>query len=717
MSKRVKLDRRGFLFASAASVVGVALAACGAPQAAPAPAPAAPKAQATAVPAQPKAPAAAGATPTTVATTAPATAVPAMAAVGSEAPMLADLVKAGKLPPLAQRLPITPLVLAPLKSIGEYGGTLRTQGNQLAAAWQMAQYGASPCRWVNDGFSIVAEQVESWSSNADTSEWTLNFRKGMKWSDGKPVTVDDVLFWWNDMVIDPDQSDAPPEWATAAGKLVEFIKVDDFTLKMKYAGPSPLTGRQLAMWPKGHGTGARWIVPAHYLKQFHPKYNKEVKDFTVFDQKVIMRQNPDCPTITAWQCEKFEAGVARMWVRNPYYYAVDTKGNQLPYIDRVEETMVADPETQKLRVMQGNVDFICQHSNIYLADVATLKENEAKGNYQVRLWDSGDGTGRIIYLNHDHPDAKMRALFRNPKFKQALSYAHDRATIQKTVYFNTGFLSTGSYSPKAIEFNFNDEAKKQFQKIRDSYIQYDPEKAKKLLDEIGVKDVNGDGWREMPDGAKLEMRVDIAATASADGLKVLEIFKKTWGGVGLNVVVNQMPATEFGLFWQSGKGCVRTDWEVGDGPDSITFPGWHTPTEATRWAPLSGNMWLYMGTSTADKEADKSPWDRQPPRYASAETDLIGNTVLKLQDLLKRAMLEVDEVKRHAMVWQIWDIHINEGPFLIGCVANIPRVLVVSNKLVNVPQKEDLATGGFVTPWIMVYPGITLPETYYFKKA
>jgi peptide/nickel transport system substrate-binding protein len=712
MSQKVKLDRRGFLFASAASLAGLALAACGAT---PTPVPTTAPATATTAAKPTTAPAA---QPTTLPTKPPATAVPTVTALGGEAPMVADMVKAGKVPALADRLPKNPLVLSPLKSIGTYGGTLRTQAQVLDRAWAMAQYAYSPCRWVNDGFGIVAEQVENWSTNADNSEWTLNYRKGMKWSDGTPVTVDDTMFWWTDMVVNTDQSDVPPEWATAAGKLVEFIKVDDYTLKLKYAAPAPLTGRQLAMWPKGASNlGSRWLVPSAYLKKFHPKYNTAVKDFTDFDQKSIWRQNPECPTITPWLCEKYDPGVSRMWVRNPYYYAVDTKGNQLPYIDRVEETMVADFEAQKLRVMQGNVDFICQTSNIYLSDVATLKDNEAKGNYQVRLWDSGDGTGRIIYLNHDHPDAKLRALFRNSKFKQALSYAHDRATIQKTVYFGNGMISTGSYSPKAIEFNFNDDAKKVFTKVRDSYVQYDPAKSKALLDEIGVKDVNGDGWREMPDGTKLEMRVDISATATSDGLKVLQMFQKTWNGVGINVVINQIPPADFTLLWNSGKGCVRTDWEVGDGPDHITFPGWHTPTEPTRWAPLSGNMYLLMGTAQENTEADKSPWDRQPPRFIPSEKELIGSTVLWLQDNLKKAMMEVDEVKRHHMVWDIWDKHINEGPFIIGCCANIPRVIVVSNKLVNVPQKEDLATGGFVTPWIMVYPGITLPETYYFKTT
>ena len=699
------ITRRQFLYTTAMTAVGAALAACAQPATAPSgPAVTEP----TAPPAQ--------AMPTPIPTRAAvATPVPTRApeAEAKEAPMLAEKVAKGELPPLKERLPVNPLVLAPIHGIGKYGGTLRTFSNNLGNHWEECQYGHSALRWIDDGLGIAPGAVESWSANADNSEWTLNFRKGLKWSDGEPSTVDDVLFWWEDLVVNPDHSDNPPDFGSAGGELAEFIKVDDYTLKIKYAGPAPLTAKRLAMWVNG-GIGPRWIAPKHYMQQFHPTYNKEMPDYKLLDEKILWRQNPDCPTLTAWRPEKYEPGTVRAWVRNPYYYAVDTEGSQLPYIDRIDEIQVEDAEVQKLTIMQGAVDYIHFH-RLALADVGVLKENEAAGDYEVRFWDSGSGTGSMYFWNHDVQDEKLRTLYRDVRFKRAMSHAIDRATIQRVVYYNTGMLTTGSMSPKAIEFNFNDEARAMYQKQRDAYVEYNPEKAKAMLDEIGMKDVDGDGFREMPDGTKYDLRVDFQADASKEHLSVLEIAGENWKAVGLNVVVNQIPPAEFGPSWYGGQLQFRGNWEVGDGPDHLLYPSWVVPNERDRWAPLCGRRLELLGHPTAATEKDVDPWERKPPRFNDDERDLIGEPVWKLQELYEVAKVEVDEIKRMTMVWEMIDIHVEDGPFYIGTVANYPRIIFVSNKLMNVPQREELALGGFVNPWIIPYPAVVNTETYSFK--
>jgi len=627
--------------------------------------------------------------------------------------MLAEMVEAGTLPPLEERLPANALVLAPIHEIGKYGGTIRTFSHNLGNHWQECQYGNSPLRWIDDGLGIAPGHAESWSTNEDNSEWTINFRKGLKWSDGEPCTVDDVLFWWEDLVLNPDHSDAPPDFGSAGGQLAQFIKVDDYTLKIVYVEPAPLTAKRLAMWVNA-GIGPRWIAPKHYLQQFHPKYNPEVKTYEEFDEKILWRQNPDCPTLTSWMCDKYEPGSSRLWVRNPYYYAVDTEGNQLPYIDYIDEIMVEDAEVQKLTIMQGGVDYIHFH-RLTLADVGVLKENEAAGDYEVRFWDSGSGTGQMYFWNHDVEDPALRELFRNPTFKRAVSHAIDRETIQRVVYYNTGILTTGTMSPKAIEFNFNDEARAMYRKQRDAYVEYNPEKAMAMLDEIGMVDVDGDGWREMPDGSKFELRIDLQADAGKECMQVLEITTENWKAIGLNVVINQIPPAEFGPTWNNGQLQFRTNWEVGDGPDHLLYPSWVVPNEPARWAPLCGRRLEYMGTEFAEKEKDVSPWERKPPRFNDDERDLIGEPVWKLQELYEEAKVEVDELKRHHMVWDMINIHIDDGPFYIGTVANYPRIIFVSNKLTNVPQREELALGGFVNPWIIPYPAVVNTETYSFK--
>ncbi len=700
------LTRRQFLYTTALTAAGAALAACAQPAATPAapapttaPATSAPATQPTAIPTQ----------------AAEATAVPTMApeAEAKEAPMLAEKVAKGELPPLKDRLPVSPLVLSPIHGIGKYGGTLRTFSNNLGNHWEECQYGHSPLRWIDDGLGIAPGHVESWTTNADNTEWTLNFRKGLKWSDGEPCTVDDVLFWWEDLVINPDQSDNPPDFGSAGGELAEFVKGDDYTLTIKYAAPAPLTAKRLAMWVNG-GIGPRWITPKHYMQQFHPKYNTTVKDYKELDDKILWRQNPDCPTLTSWMPEKYEPGTSRAWVRNPYYYAVDTEGNQLPYIDRIDEIMVEDAEVQKLTIMQGGVDYIHFHK-LALADVSVLQDSQTAGDYEVRFWDSGSGTGMMYFWNHDVQDENLRALYRDVRFKRAMSYALDRATIQRVVYYNTGFPTTGSMSPKAIEFNFNDEGRAIYAKQRDSCVEYDPEKAMALLDEIGMKDVDGDGFREMPDGAKYDLRVDNAADAAKECISVLEIATENWKAIGLNVVVNQIPPAEFGPTWRDGQLQFRTNWEVGDGPDHLLYPSWVVPNETERWAPLAGRRLELLGTEAAGQEKDVDPWERKPPRFNDDERDLIGEPVWKLQELYEVAKIEVDEMKRMSMVWEMINIHINDGPFYIGTVANYPRIIFVSNKLMNVPQKEELALGGFVNPWIIPYPAVVNTETYSFK--
>ena len=114
----------------------------------------------------------------------------------NEAPMLAEKVKAGLLPPVEERLPENPVVITPYHGIGQYGGTWVRFGTSTSfSEVRMCMYGHSPLRWT-DSLEIVGNWVESWESNEDKTEWTLHIRKGIKWSDGYPFTSADFMFWW-----------------------------------------------------------------------------------------------------------------------------------------------------------------------------------------------------------------------------------------------------------------------------------------------------------------------------------------------------------------------------------------------------------------------------------------------------------------------------------------------------------------------------------------
>jgi peptide/nickel transport system substrate-binding protein len=641
--------------------------------------------------------------------------------------MLADMVKAGKLPPVDQRLPAKPYVIPhPWLTPGNYGGTLQMI---LAAKddWgtgryiQESLYGHSHLRWLKDGLEIGPGLVESWETNTDQSEWTLHFRQGLKWSDGQPFTMDDIMFWWEDEVQTPDLKEQPPDEAKSGkGTLMKLQKVDDTTIKMVFDAPAPLTADRLAMWVK-RGIGPRWMDPKHYLSQFHPKYNSSVDKTKWVDDFILKREfsrNPDCPTLTGWMVKAYNKGQNSIWTRNPYYWAVDKNGNQLPYIDGIVQTNVQDLEVLKLRITQGKVDYVHGgHTDLGLNDISTLKQAQATSNVEVRLWDSGSGTGSMYFFNYDYIDPKIRAVFRNANFRKAMSMAVNRANIQKVVYFNTGELTAGTMSPKALEYHV-EGGQAVYQQWRDSAIKYDPETAKKMLDDLGMK-VGADGKRTLPDGTKFSLTLDYGAdlASTSEHVQKNELLAKDWQAIGIDAKLNPVTPTSKDDLWRAGKLMMNTAWEVGDGPNHLVYPQWVVPLEETRWAPLHGTWQTVVGTPKETQETSVDPWQRQPARVNADP----NGPIAKLWNVYNQTKIEPDVTKRTKLVWDLIKIHISDGPFFSGTVNNTPRLVLVKQGLMNVPTKDDLGPkngyqGGFVNPWIIPSPAVYDPETYYWDK-
>ncbi len=185
--------------------------------------------------------------------------------------------------------------------------------------------------------------------------------------------------------------------------------------------------------------------------------------------------------------------------------------------------------------------------------------------------------------------------------------------------------------------------------------------------------------------------------------------------MGLTIIVNQVTPTAFDPQWGSGDLTFRTNWEVGDGPDHLLYPSWVVPNEPTRWAPLCGRLLQFAGTPTEKLETDLNPWDRKPARFIATDKEYAGTPIETIHKLYAQAIVEPDEVKRASLVWQMWTIHEEQGPFFIGTVANYPKPKIVSKKLTNVPTHDQLKLGGFDNPWIIPYPAVVNPETFSYK--
>ncbi|MCL5947285.1 MAG: ABC transporter substrate-binding protein [Chloroflexi bacterium] len=638
--------------------------------------------------------------------------------------MLAALVKAGKLPPVEQRLPVKPYVVPhPWLKVGNYGGKMHmlcsdTSDWQTTHLMQEGMYGHSILRWLKDGLAIGPGLAESWESNTDQSVWTFHFRKGLKWSDGHPWTTGDILFWWEDEVLNTSlKLIPPPEAHSGKGTLWKMTAPDANTLVLTYDSTTPLTADRLAMWVK-RGIGPHWMDPKHYLSQFMPKYNPKIDKKNWVTNYMLKRdwtKTVGNPTMTGWKLVSYTKGQSSVWDRNPYYWVVDKEGNQLPYLDGVTWTNIQDPQVFRLSVTQGKADYVHgAWTSLGLADVATLKSSQAQSNLQMWFWDSGSGTGSMYFFNRDIEDPKLRQLFRNGDFLKAMSHAYNRDNARKVVYFEQGELTTGTMSPKAIEWHIPG-GQKVYQTWRDSALKYDPALAGQMLDKIGVK--KSGQWRTLPDGSPLTITLDYPANADPNGydMKKNALLAKDWQNIGVNAKENPVTPASFGQEWAHGKLQMNCNWEVGDGPNCLVYPQWLVPLENARWAPMEGVWNNLIGTPQENQQLNVDPYKRTPPRMAPEK----GGPIEKIWQFYLQTQTEPDATKRAQLVWDIVKIHYTDGPFFCGTAANYPQLVLVKNGLNNVPTREDLGPQngyqyGFTNPWVIPSPAVYDPETYFW---
>ena len=632
-----------------------------------------------------------------------------------EAPMLADLVRAGELPPVDERLPVDPMILdLPWSDVGQYGGTLRkaTTSSSFVDQTQL-MYGHSSFHWTEGGQEVGPGLAKAWEVNEDATTWTLYYREGTRWSDGEPFTVDDVIFWWEDMILNEEHPTSRPSWTMSGDAPMQLSKADDYTLTIQFAGPSPITDIEIAAWVGGGvGTGLD-VQPRHYMEQFHPDYS-DAEDFSTFTEKQNWWINPEHPVLNAWRPIRLEAGQRLVMERNPYYYMVDVADNQLPYIDTVDVGFAETNEILNLKIINGEIDFMA-HPNLSLRDIAVYKDNEEEGNYRLELWDNGAGGAPAWGINWNFPEPEKQSVYRTVEFRRALSHGIDRERIRKITFLGLGdAASTGTMSPNAAQFNRSAEGQEILIAWRDSAVTHDPELAASLLDEIDVTDQDGDGFRDLPDGSPLEVRIDFPA-GNTSFIETAELMVEDWKAIGLNAYVNSIPGSQVGVMTTNATYDIRLyGGGAPDGPDLLTYPAWLISYgSGGRWAPLYGAWMAAEGTPKEGTELDLDPRDRTPPR----EEIPLNDPMFRMWELYKQAIAEPDVAKRDELTFAIIQIHIDEGPFLLGGIADPPNIVIASNQIHNVPTRDDIPLGGWLGPWVLGMPGaMTYPEVYFIAQ-
>jgi len=602
------------------------------------------------------------------------------------------------LPPVEERLPVDVQVIEPVSSIGQYGGTWFAVTSDAAGIGniKMKLYDP-PIRWKPDysGYEPGLAKAFEWSE--DGTEFTMHFREGVKWSDGEPFTMSDMQFWWEDMAVNEDYAVVPVPWwgFNSDGTPMEVTFPDDYTMVMKWDTPQWVTPYIIA---QGFWEWEPLMKPRHYLEQFHPTYNPDAayEELEAIDK---WWQNPDYPVLFAYEVESYEPGARTVFTRNPYYWKVDTEGNQLPYIDMLDVETVADAEVRLLNLSQGkyNASF---RSTDDPNNIPFLAEAAETGGFHLQPgWFNGAGGWPCWLINQNYPGTKEDAtevdteigdLLRNREFRQALSYAMNRQRLIDVAWGGIGTAQQGTISPQSWHFG-GEEGQAIFAEWQNAYSEYNPETAAELMDGVGFVDADGDGFRDLPSGEPLQLVLDLGDWGGQQVSEdATEAFSTDLAAVGINVLVNPLVGQpdwnlrqEQGLFML--RNCHASEVDI------WTYPDWVFPVRNNRAWPMEG-------------------WYRQTGGEEGWEPEE-GSPAARLQAIYDQGIAEPDVEARHVLAREAFRIHIEEGPFTLGAAGDQPMPVVIANNFCNVPES------GILGPWAPGSPGNVHTEQFWINEG
>ena len=586
------------------------------------------------------------------------------------------------LPPVEQRLPDDPVVVRPYRSIGRYGGTARIT---LWDNWQFFNF-EHVLTVSADLRNVLPNLAESWSLSEDGRVTTIRLRPGIKWSDGHPLTSDDFMFRMNHVWLDREMS--PVTRRLVRGS--KFVKIDDLTFKYVFPEPNPMFANFLAHY------GSHFADPMHFFKQYHPAYrDRDELNALVREEGFVTwmamyqalwgwgnEEASRVPTLRAYKVVQRTPTKMRL-ERNPYYFKIDPAGNQLPYIDAIDSIILLEnSEMITFQAATGQLDFAAM--TLSTQDIPLLKLGEAKGVNKVHIWRRLHVSDLAIQPNYNHDDPRYRELLwgrGERRFVRALSHAIDRQQMNEAIYFGRGVPSQVTAHPSSRWHE---------RRFAEAHLRYDPDYARALLDELGLRDVDGDGLREYPDGSKLTITLEYLDFETPKGIS-MELVRDYWHEVGIDLRLLSIERRLQAERAQANR-MQMTLWHA-DKVTDILFPlvpDWFYPHRAG-WELSLWNHWArYFQTGGELGE--------EPP-------ELIRN-LQYWGGQLRTAMTEAHRTKAAKTLLAA----AAENLWTIGTVGQAPHPVVVSTRLRNV---TPTGVWGWDSRWTLPYH----PATWYLDEA
>lgn len=619
-----------------------------------------------------------------------ATAIPARVfAAFSQSDYLAQIPTETPLPPIEERLPKTPRVLnlaeRGLKP-GRYGGSMRMLiGGQRDIRFMPINCYARLVGY-NSDLKLEADILEAYEVENDRV-FTFRLREGHKWSDGSPFTADDFRYVWDDVFHEKKLAKGgPPAGLMINGKPPRFEVIDARTVRYSWDDPNPdFLADQASPSP------IRLMFPAAYMKQFHMRYQtkellaqhiarERVDDWAALHQKmsrVVRPENPNLPTLDAWRNRTAPPAERFVFERNPYYYRVDENGLQLPYIDKV---MLDVSSADLIAAKTGTGESDLQVTNLDFADYTFLKNAEQRYPLKVDLWKRTQGSRMALFPNLNCKDEGWRNLFRDVRFRRAMSLAINRGEINKAVFYGLATESSNSILPDSPLF------KPEYQK---AWAVFDPDQANRLLDEIGLAMDDSEGMRRLPDGRLAKIIIEITGESTFE-TDALELIGDQLLQVGIKIYPHVAQRELLRRRVKGGDAIMSVGGGLDNGvPTADMAPKELAPTSDDQ---LQWSIWgLHALSGGSDGKAPDLP-------EAKALLDLYSE------------WRKAEGFDQRTDVWHKMLALFTDQVFTIGIVNATLQPVVQSSKLQNVPSK---ALYGFDPT---SYLGVYLPDAFWYDE-
>jgi ABC-type dipeptide/oligopeptide/nickel transport system permease component/ABC-type transport system substrate-binding protein len=621
----------------------------------------------------------------------------------AESPILHDLVEQGKLPPVAERVGPEPVVMDGVDGIGKYGGTwLRlatSPGDVRVITWRLA--GTTFTRFSPLGDPVVPHAMKRIDQLEEGRVYVLHFRRGMKWSDGHPFDAGDLMYWWKHNVNCASLGGVVPAMLRMGGDPATLTQIDDFTVRVEFTEPNSLFLKQVAL-----DTNNIW-EPEHYLRQFHPDLGDpdfiaaEMKKYTVGSPRSLygeMKQlgNPHHPRLWPWIPVEFRTLPPYVFVRNPYYWAVDSEGNQLPYIDRVQFD-IRDRKMLAVGAANGQVSMQARHLGFDQYTEFMSRRREA--GTKVYLWyplfrsDFAINPNLNRRVDPSDPDTKRKAeLLSHKAFRQALSLAIDRQSIIRAYYH-------GITEPSQVEPG--PESPFHAPQLGRAFIAYAPHQATSKLDQLW-RELGGDpelrdteGCRMFPDGSRMTFYLDVSPIT---GVGPAQFVIDDWRAAGIRTILRERQRSLF-YVEKAANDFDFNVWNAASDYYPLLSPRYFVATSGESFYAGSWGRWFERGGLYGDPKAEVKSCTPVPAGHPMR--DAMG----LYEKAIRTASLDGQKTVFSALAdiaaENLWTINISTPP---------PQPVVVSADMRNIPK---LAVYG----WKTASPANTGIETYYFQHA